>query len=175
MAQRHKKHLINLARGAAGSAAAFCFAVEDRYAIGDYIASDSGAKIIWYRGAWALDLYRQAQKLDEIALAEQAMAAAEAAGGFGDAKAWNAEMLKQALKLEKDGKLWLRYGIWQHGEVEAVTGLHYPHTARFDLTAPYDDAQPSMVVVQWKEDGSVGVVYPFEYANTEFELPSWGK
>ena len=45
--------------------------------------------------------------------------------------------------------------------------------ARFDLTAPYEDAQPSMVVVQWKEDGSVGVVYPFEYANTEFELPSW--
>ena len=73
--------IINLARGAAGSAAAFCFAVEDRYAIGDYIASDSGAKIIWYRGAWALDLYRQAQKLDEIAMAEPAMAAAVAERG----------------------------------------------------------------------------------------------
>ena len=106
---------------------------------------------------------------------KQAMAAAEAAGGFGDAKAWNAEMLKQDLKLEKDGKLWLRYGFWQHGEVEEVTGRTYPQNARFDLTAPYDDAQPSMVVVQWKEDGSVGVVYPFEYANTEFELPSWVK
>ena len=106
---------------------------------------------------------------------KQAMAAAEAAGGFEDVKAWNAEMLKQDLKLEKDGKLWLRYGFWQHGEVEEVTQRTYPQNARFDLTAPYDDAQPSMVVIQWKEDGSVGVVYPFEYANTEFEVPSWVK
>ena len=30
-------------------------------------------------------------------------------------------------------------------------------------------------VVQWKEDGSVGVVYPPEYATTEFTLPSWVK
>jgi len=29
--------------------------------------------------------------------------------------------------------------------------------------------------VQWKEDGTPGVVYPFEYATTEFELPSWMK
>ncbi len=103
---------------------------------------------------------------------KQAMAAAEAAGGF-EAKAWNAEMLKQDLKLEKDGKLWLRYAFWGHDEVEEVTQRTYPQNARFDLTAPYEDAQPSMVVVQWKEDGSVGVVYPFEYATTEFELPSW--
>ena len=101
------------------------------------------------------------------------MAAAEAAGGFKDAKAWAAEMEKQDLKLEKDGKLWLRYGFWKAGEVEPVTGRTYPHNALFDLSAPYDDAQPSMVVVQWKEDGTAGVVYPFEYANTEFELPSW--
>ena len=40
-------------------------------------------------------------------------------------------------------------------------------------SASYEDAQPSMVVIQWKED--VGVVYPFEYANTELELPSWIK
>ena len=106
---------------------------------------------------------------------KQAMAAAEAAGGFEDVKAWNGEMLKQDLKLEKDGKLWLRYGFWQHGEVEEVTQRTYPQNARFDLTAPYDDAQPSMVVIQWKEDGTVGVVYPFEYANTEFEVPSWVK
>ncbi|MFK7836207.1 MAG: ABC transporter substrate-binding protein [Sulfitobacter sp.] len=106
---------------------------------------------------------------------KQAMAAATEAGGFEDVKAWNAAMLKQDLKLEKDGKLWLRYGFWQHGEVEEVTQRTYPQNARFDLTAPYEDAQPSMVVVQWKEDGSVGVVYPFEYANTEFELPSWVK
>jgi len=106
---------------------------------------------------------------------KQAMAAAAEAGGFGDVKAWNAAMLKQDLKLEKDGKLWLRYGFWQHGEVEEVTQRTYPQNALFDLTAPYEDAQPSMVVIQWKEDGSVGVVYPFEYANTEFEVPSWVK
>lgn len=106
---------------------------------------------------------------------KQAMAAATEAGGFEDVKAWNAAMLKQDLKLMKDDKLWLRYGFWQHGETEEVTGRTYPQNARFDLTAPYDDAQPSMVVIQWKEDGTVGVVYPFEYANTEFEVPSWIK
>ena len=106
---------------------------------------------------------------------KQAMAAATEAGGFGDVKAWNAAMLKQDLNLMKDDKLWLRYGFWQHGETEEVTGRTYPQNARFDLTAPYEDAQPSMVVIQWKEDGSVGVVYPFEYANTEFEVPSWVK
>ena len=104
---------------------------------------------------------------------KQAMAAAEEVGGFSDAKAWSAAMLKQDLKLEKDGKLWLRYGFWDYDTVEPVTNRTYPHNAYFDLEAPYDFAQPSMVVVQWKEDGSVGVVYPFEYATTEFELPSW--
>ena len=106
---------------------------------------------------------------------KQAMAAASEAGGFKDVKAWNAAMLKQDLKLEKDGKLWLRYGFWQHGEVEPVTGRTYPQNGLFDLSPPYEDAQPSMVVIQWKEDGTVGVVYPFEYANTELELPSWIK
>lgn len=106
---------------------------------------------------------------------KQAMTAAEEAGGFGDVAAWSAAMEKQDIKLEKDGKLWLRYGFWGKDEVEPVTGRTYPHNALFDLSAPYEDAQPSMVVVQWKEDGSVGVVYPFEYANTEFEIPSWVK
>lgn len=73
--------VINLARGAAGRAAAFCFAVEDRHAIGDYIAADPGAKIIWYRGAWALDLFRHAQSMDEIGLAERAVAASVAERG----------------------------------------------------------------------------------------------
>ena len=104
---------------------------------------------------------------------KQAMAAAEEAGGFKDVKAWNAAMIKQDLKLEMDGKLWLRYGFWDHETVEPVTGRTYPQNALFDLEAPYDFAQPSMVVVQWKEDGSVGVVYPPEYATTEFTLPSW--
>ena len=103
---------------------------------------------------------------------KQAMAAAEAAGSF-EAADWSGEMLKQDLKLEKDGKLWLRYGFWGYDEVEEVTNRTYPHNARFDLTAPYEDAQPSMVVIQWKEDGKPGVVYPPEYATTEFTLPSW--
>ncbi|KMW59314.1 Branched-chain amino acid ABC transporter, amino acid-binding protein [Candidatus Rhodobacter oscarellae] len=103
---------------------------------------------------------------------KQAMAAAEAAGSF-EAAAWAAEMEKQDLVLEKDGKLWLRYAFWGKDEVEEVTGRTYPHNARFDLTAPYEDAQPSMVVVQWNEDGSVGVVYPFEFATQDFTLPSW--
>jgi len=104
---------------------------------------------------------------------KQAMASAEAAGGFDDVDAWAAEMIQQDLKLMKDGQLWLRYGFWDYDEVEPVTQRTYPHNALFDLEAPYDFAQPSMVVIQWKEDGSVGVVYPFEYANTEFTLPSW--
>lgn len=106
---------------------------------------------------------------------KQAMAAATEAGGFEDVRAWSDAMINQDLKLMKDGKLWLRYGFWKHGEVEEVTGRTYPQNARFDLSAPFDDAQPSMVVIQWKEDGTVGVVYPFEYANTEFEVPSWVK
>ena len=104
---------------------------------------------------------------------KQAMDAAEAAGGFDDVEAWAAEMIDQDLKLMKDGELWLRYGFWDYDEVEPVTGRTYPHNALFDLEAPYDFAQPSMVVAQWNEDGSVGVVYPFEYANSEFTLPSW--
>ncbi len=37
--------------------------------------------MIWYRGAWALDLFRRAQTLDEIGLAEQAVAASVAERG----------------------------------------------------------------------------------------------
>ena len=104
---------------------------------------------------------------------KQAMAAAEEAGGFKDVSAWAAAMEKQDLRLEKDGKLWLRYGFWQRDQIEPVTQRTYPHNALFDLEAPYDFAQPSMVVVQWQEDGSVGVVYPPEYANMSFTVPSW--
>jgi branched-chain amino acid transport system substrate-binding protein len=105
---------------------------------------------------------------------KQAMAAAEEAGGF-EVQAWSKAMEKQDITLMKDDKLWLRYAFWGADEVEEVTGRTYPHNARFDLTAPYEDAQPSMVVVQWKEDGEVGVVYPPEYATTEFTVPSWIK
>ncbi|MEL7465267.1 MAG: ABC transporter substrate-binding protein [Pseudomonadota bacterium] len=104
---------------------------------------------------------------------KQAFAAAEESGGFSDVKAWNAAMSKQDLKLMKDDKLWLRYGFWDAETVEPVTGRTYPQNALFDLEAPYDFAQPSMVVIQWNEEGEVGVVYPFEYATTEFTLPSW--
>jgi len=106
---------------------------------------------------------------------KQAMTAAEEAGGFKDAQAWAKAMEKQDITLEKDGKLWLRYAFWGADEVEEVTGRTYPHNARFDLTAPYEDAQPSMVVVQWQENGEVGVVYPPEYATMEFSVPSWVK
>ena len=91
---------------------------------------------------------------------KQAMEAAEQAGGFSDVDKWADAMLKQDIKLMKDDKLWLRYGFWDYDTVEPVTQRTYPHNALFDLSAPYDDAQPSMVVIQWKEDGSVGVVYP---------------
>ncbi len=105
---------------------------------------------------------------------KQAFAAASAAGGF-DADKWPNEMLKQDIKLEKDGELWLRYGFWKPGEVEPRTQRTYPHNIRFDITPPYTDGAPSMVVIQWYEDGTVAVVYPPKYATGEFTVPSWIK
>ncbi len=105
---------------------------------------------------------------------KQAFSAATAAGGF-DPDKWPEEMLKQDIKLEKDGELWLRYGFWQPGEVEPRTGRTYPHNIKFDITAPYDDGAPSMVVIQWYEDGTTAVVYPPKYATGEFTVPSWVK
>ncbi len=106
---------------------------------------------------------------------KQAMAAAEDAGGFGDVEAWAREMKKQDLVLELDGRLWLRYAFWGDDEVEPRTQRKYPHNTRFDITEPYDDASPSMVVIQWYEDGSTAVIYPEKYATGEFTLPSWVK
>ncbi|MDP2122707.1 MAG: ABC transporter substrate-binding protein [Hoeflea sp.] len=105
---------------------------------------------------------------------KQAFAAAEEAGGFG-LDAWVPAMENQDLILEKDGQMWMRYGFWKPGEVEERTGRTYPHNLRFDITPPYDDGAPSMVVVQWYEDGSSKVVYPPKYANGEFQVPSWVK
>jgi len=105
---------------------------------------------------------------------KQAFAAAEEAGGFGLDK-WVPAMENQDLKLEKDGQMWMRYGFWKPGEAEERTGRTYPHNLRFDITPPYDDGAPSMVVVQWYEDGSAKVVYPPKYANGEFQVPSWVK
>jgi hypothetical protein len=71
--------------------------------------------------------------------------------------------------------LWLRYGWWGNDEIEPRTGRTYPHNLRFDITEPFDDGAPSMVVIQWYEDGTNAVVYPKKYANGEFTLPSWVK
>ncbi|WP_298846409.1 ABC transporter substrate-binding protein [uncultured Ruegeria sp.] len=106
---------------------------------------------------------------------KQAMAAAEEAGGFDNVEGWAEAMKKQDLVLELDGQLWLRYAFWGDDEVEPVTGRTYPHNIRFDLSEPFDDAAPSMVVVQWYEDGTAAVVYPEKYATGEFTLPSWVK
>ena len=105
---------------------------------------------------------------------KQAMAAAEEAGGF-DLDKWVPAMEKQDLILEKDGKLWLRYAFWGNDEIEPRTGRTYPHNLRFDITEPFDDGAPSMVVIQWYEDGTSAVVYPDKYKNGEFTVPSWVK
>ncbi len=102
----------------------------------------------------------------------QAMAAAEEAGGFNNTT-WVDAMEKQDLILEIDGEMWIRYAFWGNDEVEPRTGRTYPHNVRFDITEPYDDGSPSMVVIQWYEDGSNAVVYPAKYATGEFVLPSW--
>ena len=102
------------------------------------------------------------------------MAAAEEAGGFNNTT-WVTAMEKQDLILELDGELWLRYGWWGNDEIEPRTGRTYPHNLRFDITEPFDDGAPSMVVIQWYEDGTNAVVYPKKYANGEFTLPSWVK
>lgn len=76
------QYVINLARGAAGHGLAFCLHPADRYAIGGFIAGDPGARVLWYRGAWALDLYRRSGALDAIGLAERAREAAAAERGL---------------------------------------------------------------------------------------------
>jgi ABC-type branched-subunit amino acid transport system substrate-binding protein len=106
---------------------------------------------------------------------KQAFAAAEKAGGFKPLDPWVGAMLEQDLKLDKDGTPWMRYGFWKPGEKEERTGRTYPHNARFDITKPYDDGAPSMVVLQWGEDGVARVVYPEKYATGKFEVPSWVK
>ena len=105
---------------------------------------------------------------------KQAMAAAEEAGGF-DLEGWVPAMEKQDLILEKDGEMWLRWGFWGNDEIEPRTGRTYPHNIRFDITPPYDDGAPSMVVIQWYEDGTNAVVYPEKFKTGEFVVPSWVK
>ncbi len=105
---------------------------------------------------------------------KQAMAAAEEAGGFNNTS-WVTAMEKQDITLKLDGETWLRYAFWGNDEIEPRTGRTYPHNARFDITEPYNEASPSMVVIQWYEDGTSAVVYPDKYKTGEFTVPSWVK
>lgn len=104
-----------------------------------------------------------------------AMNAAERAGGFKPLDKWVTEMENEDIKIMKDGKLWLRYGFWKPGEIEPRTNREYTHNIKFDIQAPYDEGAPSMVVIQWYEDGTAAVVYPPKYANGEFKVPPWIK
>lgn len=101
--------------------------------------------------------------------------AAERAGGFAPLDDWVTEMENEDIKIYKDGELWLRYGYWKPGEIEPRTNREYTHNIRFDITEPYDDGAPAMVVLQWYEDGTTAVVYPEKYATGEFREPSWIK
>jgi ABC-type branched-subunit amino acid transport system substrate-binding protein len=104
-----------------------------------------------------------------------AMAAAERAGGFKPLDAWVKEMENSDLKINKDGKLWLRYAYWKPGEIEPRTNREYTHNIKFDITPPFNDGHPSLLVIQWYMDGSVKVVYPPKYASGEFAIPPWIK
>ena len=77
--------------------------------------------------------------------------------------------------IKKDGKMWLRYGFWKPGESEPRTKREYTHNIKFDITPPFDDGAPSMVVIQWYEDGKSAVVYPPKFATGKFTVPSWVK
>ena len=104
-----------------------------------------------------------------------AFEAAEAAGGFEPLDAWVEAMENKDLKLYKDGKLWFRYAYWKPGEIEPRTNRQYTHNVRFDITEPFDDGSPAMVVVQWYEDGTPAVIYPKKFATGKFKEPSWIK
>ena len=102
---------------------------------------------------------------------KQAMAAAEEAGGF-ELDAWVPAMESQDLKLTVDGEVVMRYAYWGRDEVEPVTGRTFPHNLRFDL-AGTGDAGPAMVVFQWYEDGTTGVIYPERFRTGDLVLPTW--
>ena len=104
---------------------------------------------------------------------KNAFAAAERAGGFEPLDDWVREMENTDVKLYRDGELWHRYAYWKPGEIEPRTGREYTHNIKFDLTPPYDDGAPSMVVIQWYTDGTAKVVYPPKYASGEFSVPPW--
>ena len=102
-----------------------------------------------------------------------AFEAAEQAGGFEPLDAWVEAYENTDLKLYKDDQLWFRYAYWKPGEIEPRTQREYTHNIKFDLTDPFDDGGPAMVVVQWYEDGTAAVIYPPKFANGTFKEPSW--
>ena len=106
---------------------------------------------------------------------KNAIAAAERAGGFEPLDDWVREMENTDLVLTRDGEFWHRYAYWKPGEVEPRTEREWTHNIKFDVTPPFDEGGPPMVVIQWYEDGSVKVVYPPKYANGTFDVPSWLK
>ena len=103
---------------------------------------------------------------------KQAMAAAEEVGGF-ELDQWVPAMEKQDTRLSLNGEPWLRYAFWGTDEIEPRSGRTYPHNIRFDMTPPFADGSPPMVVTQWTADGQSVVIYPEKYATGEFTLPSW--
>ncbi len=106
---------------------------------------------------------------------KQAMTAATKAGGFKPLDGWVKAMENEDVIIKKDGKMWLRYGFWKPGEIEPRTKREYTHNIKFDITPPFDDGAPSMVVIQWYEDGTSAVVYPPKFATGKFTVPSWVK
>ena len=102
-----------------------------------------------------------------------AFEAAENAGGFEPLDDWVQAMENTDLKLYKGDQLWFRYAFWKPGEIEPRTNREYTHNIKFDITEPFDDGGPAMVVVQWYEDGNPRVIYPKKFANGEFVEPSW--
>lgn len=104
-----------------------------------------------------------------------AVHAAERAGGFKPLDAWVKQMENADLKLYRNGKLWLRYAYWKPGEIEPRTGLSYPHNVRVDITPPFTEGHPALIVTEWYANGSVKCVWPPKYANGVFSPPAWAR
>ncbi|MEO0361521.1 MAG: hypothetical protein AAF322_10435, partial [Pseudomonadota bacterium] len=57
-----EQYAINLARGAeaAGEGVGYCLAPEDFERVAGFLPADPGARVLWFRGAWAIDLFAEA-------------------------------------------------------------------------------------------------------------------
>ena len=107
----------------------------------------------------------------------QAVEAAErvyAAGlgsGFYPRDAWIEEMEDAEITLLRDGGPWYKYCFYKPGEVEPITGEEFPHNGKMDFEGI--EGFPSVVVVQWYEDGTVKCIWPPKYALGEMTIPAW--